>query len=36
MKIVAATGFGGLWALEWTWHIGGTNFHSVKGDGIEI
>jgi len=21
MKIVGATGFGGLWALEWAWHI---------------
>jgi len=21
MKIVGATGLGGLWALEWAWHI---------------
>jgi len=27
MKIVGAAGLGGLWALEWAWHIRVTNLH---------
>jgi len=29
MKIVGATGLGGLWALEWSWHIRETNQFSI-------
>jgi len=32
MKIVGATGLGGLWALEW--HIRVTNLRCVQGYGI--
>jgi len=31
MKIVGATGLGGLWALEWEWHIRVTNLLCVQG-----
>jgi len=34
MKIVGATGLGGLWALEWAWHIRLTNLRCVQGYGI--
>jgi len=27
MKIVGATGLGGLWALKWAWHLRVTNLH---------
>jgi len=28
------TGLGGLWALEWAWHISVTNLRCVQGYGI--
>jgi len=31
MKIVGATDFGGLWALEWTCHIRVTNLRYLQG-----
>jgi len=34
MKIVGATGMGGLWALEWAWHIHVTKLRCVQGYGI--
>jgi len=34
MKIVGATGLGGLWALAWAWHIRVTNLRCVQGYGI--
>jgi len=34
MKIVGATGSGGLWALDWAWHIRVTNLRCVQGYGI--
>jgi len=34
MKIVGATGFGGLWALGWAWHILEINLRSVQAYGI--
>jgi len=34
MKIVGATGLGGLWALEWAWNIRVTNLRCVQGYGI--
>jgi len=34
MKIVGGTGLGGLWALEWAWHIRVTNLCCVQGYGI--
>jgi len=30
MQIVGATGLGGLWALEWPWHIRVTNLRCVQ------
>jgi len=35
MKIVGATGLGGLWALEWTWHSAETNLRSRKNAIVE-
>jgi len=29
MKIVGATGLGGLWALEWAWHIRVTRYPRI-------
>jgi len=29
IKIVGVTGFRGLWALEWAWHIRVTNLRCV-------
>jgi len=34
MKIVGTTGLGGLWALEWAWHIAETNLRCVRRSGI--
>jgi len=34
MKIVGATGSGGLWALKWAWHIAETNLRCVRSSGI--
>jgi len=34
MKIVVVKGLGGLWALEWAWHIRVTNVRCVEGYGI--
>jgi len=34
IKIVGATCLGGLWALEWAWHIRVTNLRCVQGYGI--
>jgi len=34
MKIVGATGFSGLWALEWASHIRETNLRCIQGYGI--
>jgi len=34
MKTVGATVFGGLWALEWAWHIAETNLRCVRSSGI--
>jgi len=34
IQIVGATGLGGLWALEWAWHIRVTNLRYVQGYGI--
>jgi len=31
IQIVGATCLGGLWALEWAWHIGVTNVRCVQG-----
>jgi len=36
MKIVGATGSGGLWALKWAWHIRVTNLRCVQSYGIQI
>jgi len=33
MKIVGDTALGGLWALEWAWHIPLTNLRCVQGYG---
>jgi len=30
MKTVGATVLGGLWALEWAWHIAETNLRCVR------
>jgi len=34
MKILGATGLGGLWALEWAWHVLVTNLRCAQGYGI--
>jgi len=34
MKIEGATGLGGLWALEWAWHIRERKLRCVQGYGI--
>jgi len=34
MKFVGAAGLGGLWALEWAWHIRVTNLRCLQGYGI--
>jgi len=34
MKSVGATGLGGLWALEWTWHFAETNLLCAGISGI--
>jgi len=34
MKILGATVLGGLWALEWAWHIRVINLHGVQSYGI--
>jgi len=34
MKIVGATGLGGLWELEWAWLIRVTSLRCVQGYGI--
>jgi len=31
MKIVGATGLGGLWELDWAWYICVTNLRCVQG-----
>jgi len=33
-KTVGATVLGGLWALEWSWHIAETNLRCVRSSGI--
>jgi len=35
-KIVDATGLGGLWALQWAWHIRATHLRCVQSYGILI
>jgi len=34
MKILAATGLGVLWALDWAWHNCKSNLRCVQGYGI--
>jgi len=34
MKILGATGLGGLRSLEWAWHSPVTNFRCLQGYGI--
>jgi len=34
MKIVGARGLGGLWVLEWAWHIRVIDLCCVQGYGI--
>jgi len=34
IKTVGATVLGGLWALEWAWHIAETNLRCVRSSGI--
>jgi len=34
IKTVGATVLGGLWALEWAWHIAETNLRCVRSYGI--
>jgi len=34
MQIMDAKGLGGLWAIEWAWHIRVTNLRWVQGYGI--
>jgi len=34
MKVVGATGLGGLWALEWAWHPAETNLRCAGISGI--